>query len=499
MSWEWRRVRRGFGRSSRQKLIDELQFWNDALKACLDKTELPLDYDNPTSALEAVRSKFDPADCNNIRQHALQIHSALAGAWRCQSHHHQGNLKLSWHTGTRAMNAKKLSLIFPSLQGETATSTSWHVVACDIIEPSSAVSPAPAPLPIPEQPPASTPSLSRRPRAPSPPRPWKRMKGWLQSSPVPARGEEETPLAAMSAPPPGFTSITCSADPYREESPPEVHCLCSFLGSSIKSGRLAIRGESYHTGYDSGSQACLGVERLGILPILGSLPLDAILSRPFADRALSRKDRFGIAAAATWAVLYLAGSPWIGPDWAGKDSLTLFTEGQALQSFQIYPALSYVFRHAQLPPTTAGPGRSPYAQVGEIRAGIIRNRTLFALGILLIELCLDIRFEDLRREFGANPGSLPPSTGTGTGTGTGMPLDDYEVANACMQRVYLEGGDLYGYAVQRCLRCEFPGRDVTKSFEFEQFRSDFFQGVVAPVQVTYDWLQALHDGLQIRT
>jgi len=66
--------------------------------------------------------------------------------------------------------------------------------------------------------------------------------------------------------------------------------------------------------------------------------------------------------------------------------------------------------------------------------------------------------------------------------------DDYLFAEKQTDRVYLEAGDLYGYAVQRCLRCEFPGRDVTKSFEFQQFRTNFFMGVVAPVQATYDMI-----------
>lgn len=64
-------------------------------------------------------------------------------------------------------------------------------------------------------------------------------------------------------------------------------------------------------------------------------------------------------------------------------------------------------------------------------------------------------------------------------------LEDYAVAEMQTDKVYLEAGYSYGYAVQRCLRCEFPGRDVTKNFQFQQFRMDFFNGVVAPIQATY--------------
>jgi hypothetical protein len=234
------------------------------------------------------------------------------------------------------------------------------------------------------------------------------------------------------------------------------------------------------------------MERLRDVPLTASVRLDAALDRSsFHSTGLSRKDRFAAAAASTWAVLYLAGSPWIehhkGGDW--KDGLRLLTEVQNQHSFRYSPAIAHVFESipsSQHPPDPQGWSS---AEVEEIRVGIIRNRTLFALGILLIELCLNAPIAKLRQECYA--GSLSASLGIAA-----APLDDYEVANTCMQRVYLEAGDLYGYAVQRCLRCEFPGRDVTKSFEFEQFRSDFFHGVVAPVQATYNLLQALHDVLQ---
>ena len=51
--------------------------------------------------------------------------------------------------------------------------------------------------------------------------------------------------------------------------------------------------------------------------------------------------------------------------------------------------------------------------------------------------------------------------------------------------IYLDDGQSYEYAVQGCLRCEFPDRYRTKRLEFEQFRKVFFDGVDAPVQATF--------------
>lgn len=197
---------------------------------------------------------------------------------------------------------------------------------------------------------------------------------------------------------------------------------------------------------------------------------------------LSRKDRLAVAAAAAWAALYLCGSPWIPTDWDGKSEIKLFVPDanpnlSRLGITKSEPAVSCVFK-----PPAAGHITSHTQEIlseaDRFQGNQIRNKTLFALGILLIELCLNSTFEKLRHEtLGVNvsPALDPDST---------VP-DDFDVANRLADRVYLEAGYSYGYAVQRCLRCEFPGRDVTKSFEFSQFRRSFFNGVVAPVQATF--------------
>jgi hypothetical protein len=116
---------------------------------------------------------------------------------------------------------------------------------------------------------------------------------------------------------------------------------------------------------------------------------------------------------------------------------------------------------------------------------LIRSRILFALVVLLTELCHNTTLDTIRwREEQHSRGGNPATT-----TAQQLPpLDErvlYELADRQSDRVYLEAGQSYGYAAQRCLRCEFPGRDAVKSFDFEQFRRDFFNGVVAPVHAVY--------------
>lgn len=70
-------------------------------------------------------------------------------------------------------------------------------------------------------------------------------------------------------------------------------------------------------------------------------------------------------------------------------------------------------------------------------------------------------------------------------------MDDYTLANKhLLNHVYLEAGDDYGYATQRCIGFEFRGRDATKTFDNEQFCQHFFNDVVAPLQATYERTEA---------
>lgn len=102
---------------------------------------------------------------------------------------------------------------------------------------------------------------------------------------------------------------------------------------------------------------------------------------------------------------------------------------------------------------------------------IVRNETIFALGIVLIELCLWAGLEKLR------------STEDLSNDGTPNSLIDYLTARRLVNDVYDEGGGRYGDAVRRCIHCEFDQRKV--SLDVEAFRESFHQGVVQPLED--DW------------
>ena len=180
---------------------------------------------------------------------------------------------------------------------------------------------------------------------------------------------------------------------------------------------------------------------------------------------LSAKQRYGLAAAVTWAVLHLSGTPWLSDSW-DIEQLYVFCEstvtGAQLSSHNC--SVSYLFE------TNAAPSKPTCSN--RFQSNLIRNKTLFALGVLLIELSTNKPLEGFwPQDFAGSPVSTP--------------ADQFNAAESRLDDLYLEAGDSYAYAVQRCLRCEFPGRDVAKSFDFPIFRSHFYNTVVAPIQATY--------------
>ncbi|KAI0858308.1 hypothetical protein F4860DRAFT_527275 [Xylaria cubensis] len=409
--WEWRRIRRSFGRKERDQLVTDLQYyWNNALKTIFEKAEIPSAESTPL--VEEIQARFNQKKCDSTRQEYQRMHEILSARWACSCEEHKSNIRLDWHASNIA-SADKLSFTMPS-------------------------------------------------------------NGYLFSP-----GENNRSSTNSLTIPTTFSNPPQTIPNKKQE----IHCLCDYL-----------KGATQHdSGYIPDPDTMDNRLLVNLIPSTSqymetaSLPSFLGLSKsnqkPPSRTPLSRKQRFSIAAAAVWAILYLYGSPWMGKDWSGKNEIQLFIEGSgAARQLAEYPTLVYIFISAlQQQPRSCEASTS---EAERFQSNQIRNKELFALGILLIELCLDTTFERIRRESQENGG---PSAPLGINTSA---VDDFEIANRQTDRIYLEAGDSYGYAVQRCLRCEFPGRDITKTFDFSQFRQNFFNGVVAPVHATYMMLPA---------
>lgn len=121
VSWEWRRVRRSFGRSEREQLVADLQYWNNALKNIFEKAEIPSDESNPL--LEEIQARFNQQNCDNARRDYRRMHEMLSKRWTCSCQEHKGNIRLDWHA-SKIASADKLSLTIPS-----DGCSQWHCIS----------------------------------------------------------------------------------------------------------------------------------------------------------------------------------------------------------------------------------------------------------------------------------------------------------------------------------------------------------------------------------
>ena len=192
--------------------------------------------------------------------------------------------------------------------------------------------------------------------------------------------------------------------------------------------------------------------------------------QPINFRKLSRQQCLQIAVTLASTVQQLHKSPWLSENWSKRD-IYFYTSG--IDSNE-RPLISNAYVSRSFMPS----GRLPPIKENDVASAEdflnhqIINKTLFALGIVLIELCLNKRFEDFHALRDEQQGETkPPSI-----------IDIYRTATSQIDAVYDEGGDQYGYVVQRCLKCEFGIQDSRKQLDFDAFRRLVYNGVVAPLE-----------------
>ncbi|KAI0469640.1 hypothetical protein GGR56DRAFT_662314 [Xylariaceae sp. FL0804] len=440
VDWEWRRIRRSFGRRERQQLVDELQYWNVCLRNVFEKPEIVSDESDPL--VEEIQARFNQKDYDAIRDNAKLIHETMLRTWQCNCGTHEGRLALYWHS-EKFPSPTRFELALPSPRHQCQWCQVYLKIEDTMEDPNNSPSAEsgsqPSPLTLQPKQTAITP---------------RKVKCFQSVGTVTV---EESLLSPL---PPAAKSLS------------SISCLCSFAKNFMTSQTGVLSCAT-----NKERRFCL------VAQPLHARQLNMVtVGTALADQkklAMSRRQRFSLAAAVVWGMLCLCGSPWMDDgDWSGKEQLQLFVEDkgpiQTLASEN--PTITSIFRAAASGTETES--RKDVTPAERYQGSQIRNRALFELGILLIELCLNTTLEQLRLQ--CQSSSTPQPAGAKPSV-----IDDYEVANRQLERVYLDAGYSYGYAVQRCLRCEFPGRDVTKSFEFQQFRRDFFKGVVAPIQATF--------------
>jgi hypothetical protein len=108
---------------------------------------------------------------------------------------------------------------------------------------------------------------------------------------------------------------------------------------------------------------------------------------------------------------------------------------------------------------------------------VIKNRPLFALGIMLIELWYGKSLNELHEEADGPQSDANAQVDFLTRFNTADRLAD-ELAD--------DAGKKYSDAVGRCVRCDFRLR--TNSLEHVELQRAVFQGVVSQLKITQDFM-----------
>ncbi|KAF2798221.1 hypothetical protein K505DRAFT_268188 [Melanomma pulvis-pyrius CBS 109.77] len=459
--WEWRRVKHSLSTKKRNKVVEDLRYWNEDLRRSLEKSEVPAEDDS--RKVQDLKRRFNSQRCNSIRQCLISLHRALESGLRCAcSPPHQAAIDLDW-TMSESDIAKtfKVAISYGSTPQPPKMLDSWRKLCITSEQPTKMVDSTPellTPPPPPDR--ALSPTSSIRFKVPH-------LK-FIRSS---SRTPPPTPPITIAPPPNLFRTLSTVSN----SASTRINSLCVEV--CTERNPWTLTGFLKDPDEDQDRRFSLGHSQTDLPKIIKAVPLKSLLSsheqstqqrNPYLS--LSAKQRYGIAASIAWAVLHLGGSLWFGDYW-DQNQLCVFLEKNegGREVLSRHPCASYNFSS---PASLEEPPTDDFKH-------LIPNRTVFALGIFLIELCTNKPFAETRQ---AGNGAMPASL-----------LDEYQAALSNLDEVYRLAGDSYGYAVERCVKFSFQGRDVHKDFDFSQFRQQFHDAVVAPIQATYLMLPDSHN------
>jgi hypothetical protein len=183
------------------------------------------------------------------------------------------------------------------------------------------------------------------------------------------------------------------------------------------------------------------------------------------DPNFAQKDRLKLAVTLASSILQLHETPWLEEDLGKENIFFINRSGKTLYD---QPFVSQQFNQATAPATSRLPSNI---------SCVIRNQTLYALGVALIELWYRKAIGDLHENI---DGPL------NTGNDLFNLMTEFKTADRLSDELYSEAGAKYSDVVRRCIRCDFDKR--ASSLKDTQFQKVVYEKVVAQLQDNYDYL-----------
>lgn len=201
-----------------------------------------------------------------------------------------------------------------------------------------------------------------------------------------------------------------------------------------------------------------------VIPLSHVLSREANFRRPF-----TRYDKLRISVILASSVLQLHKTPWVDEKW-GKDDI-LFIDRPSKPLFD-HPYVARQFFACKTSQTD-----QPCSSDGLNPCRVIRNKALFDLGVLLIELWYGQSLEKLRTPADLNTDGIPSLTA------------DWCTADRIVDEILWDAGSRYSEAVRRCIRCDFDRRET--NLEDGDFRQAVYDGVVSLLEKNFEQFSCL--------
>ncbi|KAF2422208.1 hypothetical protein EJ08DRAFT_483600 [Tothia fuscella] len=195
------------------------------------------------------------------------------------------------------------------------------------------------------------------------------------------------------------------------------------------------------------------------------LSLAQLLSRndPSNAHALLLRDKYELSVILATSVLQLHTTPWL-EDGLWKEDVRFVRTKMKTQS----APYAYIQKRFE---SVSSNGTSPRRYSSSNPT--IRNDTIFALGVSLIELSLGRTLRSFAEEQDLGPDGQPNE------------VTDLSIARRLLtERIQPSEGERYANAVNRCIHCLFDG--INPSLEDDAFRHAFYQGAVVPLKEIRD-------------
>ena len=175
------------------------------------------------------------------------------------------------------------------------------------------------------------------------------------------------------------------------------------------------------------------------------------------------KDRLQVGLKLACTVLQLHPTPWLDERWSSENILMLREPQDATKEALLEPYIAKAFA-----PDASSDAQLQSKSLGHAGRRIcIRNESLFALGLVLLELAYNKPLKEFWQPVDLGEDGNPNA------------FTDISVAVRLESTLEREVGPVYAAVVRRCLHCTFDVDDV--SLENDKFHRVVYLGVVKPL------------------